>query len=267
MVKNRPIGIFDSGLGGLTVVKAVNRLLPDEDIIYLGDTARFPYGNKSKSTIEKYSLEISEFLIHKGVKMIIIACNTASSLGIEAVRKEYDLPVLGVIGPGARTAIKATKNRKIGVIGTRATINSGSYIKALKLVDPHIEIFSIPTPLLVPLAEEGWNDSDITKKVAEIYLASLREKEIDTLILGCTHYPLIKKMISGILSDNVKLVDSAEALALEAKQTLIEKQMAQADRKPGEIKYYTTDTPESFIETGSRLIDLDLGSAEQVVIP
>jgi glutamate racemase len=266
MEKNRPVGIFDSGIGGLTVVKAVNRLLPNEDIVYLADTARFPFGNKSKSTIEKYSLEISEFLIHKDVKMIIIACNTASSLGIEAVRKVYDLPVLGVIGPGARTALKISKNRKIGVIGTRATINSGSYIKALKLVDPNVEIFSVPTPLLVPLAEEGWNNSDITKKVAEIYLASLLEKEIDTLILGCTHYPLIKEMIGEILGRRVNLVDSAEALALEARQILIEKQMAREDQRPGKIKYYTTDAPESFIETGSRLIDLDLGSAEQAVI-
>jgi glutamate racemase len=264
--KNRPIGIFDSGIGGLTVVKAINRLLPNEDIVYLADTARFPFGNKSKSTIEKYSLEISEFLIHKGVKMIIIACNTASSLGIEAVRKAYDIPVLGVIGPGARTAIKTSKNRKIGVIGTRATINSGSYIKAMKLVDPNVEIFSTPTPLLVPLAEEGWNDGDITKMVAEKYLHSFQEKRIDTLILGCTHYPLIKNIIGGILSDKVALVDSAEALALEAKQILIEKQIAKEDQRPGKNKYYTTDAPESFIETGSRLIDLDLGSTEQVVI-
>lgn len=266
MDKDRPIGIFDSGLGGLTVVRAVNRLLPNEDIIYLGDTARFPYGNKSKSTIERYSLEISEFLVQKSVKMIIVACNTASSLGIDAVRREYDLPVLSVIGPGARTAIKATKTRKIGVIGTRATVKSGSYIRALKLVDPDVEIFSFPTPLLVPLAEEGWNSSDITKQVAEIYLAPLKEKGIDTLILGCTHYPLIKSIIAGIMGDKVRLVDSAEALALEAKQVLAEKNLAREDQTAGIIKYYTTDAPESFIETGGRLIDLDLSSSEQFVI-
>lgn len=262
----KPIGIFDSGLGGLTVVKAVNSLLPNEDIVYLGDTARFPYGNKSKSTIEKYSLEISDFLVSKNVKMIIIACNTASSLGIETVREKFDIPVLGVIGPGARTAINATKNNKIGVIGTRATINSGSYIRALKLVNEKMQIHSIPTPLLVPLAEEGWSKSEITRKVGEIYLEPLKKKGIDTMILGCTHYPLIKHIIGEIMGKDVQLVDSAEALAMEAKDILYNKGLHKADAKKGIIRYYTTDTPESFVETGSRLIDLDISNAEQVLI-
>jgi glutamate racemase len=263
----KPIGIFDSGLGGLTVVKAVNCLLPNEDIIYLADTARFPFGNKSKSTIEKYSLEISDFLISKNVKMIIIACNTASSLGIETVRKKFDIPVLGVIGPGARTAEKVTKNHKVGVIGTRATINSGSYIKALKLVNENIEVFSVPTPLLVPLTEEGWSESEITRKVGEIYLTPLKEKGIDTMILGCTHYPLIKGIIAEIMGDHVRLVDSAEALALEAKQILSDKGLQKSVNNPGKISYYTTDAPISFEETGRRLIDLNILGTEQVVIP
>lgn len=263
----KPIGIFDSGLGGLTVVKAVHKLLPSEDIVYLADTARFPFGNKSKATIEKYSLEISDFLINKNIKILIIACNTASSLGLETVRKKYDLPVLGVIGPGARTAVRATKNKKIGVIGTRATINSRSYNKALELADPDVEVFATPTPLLVSLAEEGWSESDITRQVVQIYLKSLKVDDIDTLILGCTHYPLIKKIIGEIMGDSVCLVDSADALALEARQILTEKKMQKNGGETGTIQYFTTDTPESFIETGSRLIDLDVSQAEQVNIP
>jgi len=262
-----PLGIFDSGLGGLTVVKAIQSYLPNEDLIYIGDTAHFPYGNKSRETIERYSLQNSRYLINEGVKMLIIACNSASALGIDAVRREIDLPVLEVVGPGARTAVKVSGNKRIGVIGTRGTIMSSSYVNALKKTDPAVEVFPVPTPLLVPLAEEGWSDSDITFQVAEIYLKTLKERDIDTLILGCTHYPLIKNIIQKVMGESVALVDSADAIAAEAKEILTNKKIGTDKKTPGTIKYYTTDSPESFKETGTRLIDLNLDNTKQIFLP
>jgi len=263
MESTNPIGIFDSGLGGLTVVKAVNKLLPNEDIIYLGDTARVPYGNKSQETVQRYSLEIGRFLVQKKVKMIIVACNSASSLGIEAIRREISLPVLGVIGPGARTAVRNSSNMKIGVIGTRGTINSGAYQSALQATSSDVETFAEATPLFVPLVEEGWADSEITRQVADVYLEPLKNNGIDTLILGCTHYPFLKSLISSVMGAGVKLVDSAEALAAEASQTLIDHNMTNENPTSGLLEYYTTDDPKSFIEIGQKLINLDLSNTKQ----
>lgn len=264
-MNNSPIGIFDSGLGGLTVLKEVRSLLPSEDLIYLGDTARVPYGNKSQETVEKYSLEISRFLADQGVKMIIIACNSASSLGIDAVRREIDLPLLGVIDPGARTAVKSTRNGKIGVIGTRGTIKSGAYQRALAAANGDLNVSAVPTPLLVPLVEEGWSSNAITKQVLNVYLKPLREKGIDTLILGCTHYPFLKDIISEVMGTGVSLVDSAEALAKETKKTLADNDRYCAPSKTGSLRYFTTDSPEIFINIGGRLTNLDLSNTEQVI--
>jgi glutamate racemase len=261
--RQKPIGIFDSGLGGLTVVKAVRDILPNENIIYLGDTARVPYGNKSKETVERYSLEISHFLVARGAKLIIIACNSSSSLGIDAVRKSIKIPVLGVIGPGARTAARATKNKRIGVIGTRGTIASQSYQHTLEKEKNGYQVFPIATPLFVPLVEEGWSDSDITRQVAQVYLDPMKKEHIDTLILGCTHYPFLKTTIREVLGPEITLVDSAEALATEVKSTLTKLDMANTNKEIGTVEYYTTDTPDGFIETGSRLIDLDLKDTKQ----
>jgi glutamate racemase len=197
--------------------------------------------------------------------MIIVACNSASSLGIDAVRREIKLPVLGVIGPGARTALKNTKNKNIGVIGTRATINSGAYQKALKDNGNNLHIFAVPTPLFVPLVEEGWSDSPITKEVAEEYLKDLKLNEIDTLILGCTHYPFLKKVISSVMGADVILVDSADALAGEALQTLQKNGQLNNSGSKGSIQYFTTDSPSIFKETGERLIDLDLSDTKQMI--
>ncbi|HEV2664496.1 MAG TPA: glutamate racemase, partial [Blastocatellia bacterium] len=219
-----PIGIFDSGVGGLTVLRAVRKRLPHEDVIYLGDTARVPYGMKSRRTIERYAVEDAGFLARKGVKMLVIACNTISAMARERLRAEFDLPLLSVIGPGARMAARVTRGGRIGVIATEATVESGAYERAIREAagDREVEIFSRACPLFVPLVEEGETDSQITRLVAEQYLAPLREKRIDTLVLGCTHYPVLKSVIKSTIGAtdevDVTLVDSAEATAEETAQ-------------------------------------------------
>src|SRR5262245_60500208 len=204
------IGIFDSGVGGLTVLHALLAALPGEDLGYLGDTGRNPYGTKSAETITRYSLENVEFLVEKGVKMLVVACNAASSAALDALRARHALPIVGVIEPGARAAVARSRNKRVGVIGTEATIASGAYTRVLRALDPTLELYTRPCPLLVPLAEEGWTEGPIARGVAETYLGSLRRSGIDTLILGCTHYPLLKRLIGEIMGDGVALVDSAE---------------------------------------------------------
>src|SRR5262250_1030178 len=216
-----PIGIFDSGVGGLTVLRAVRKRLPHENVIYLGDTARVPYGMKSRNTIERYAVEDAGFLARKGVKMLVVACNTISAMARERLRAEFDLPLLSVLGPGARMAARVTRNGRIGVIATEATVESGAYERAIREASrgQEVEIISRACPLFVPLVEEGETDSQITRLVAEQYLAPLREKRTDTLVLGCTHYPLLKSVIKSTIGatdeGSVTLVDSAEATAEE----------------------------------------------------
>src|SRR5262245_4674901 len=216
-MKSLPIGIFDSGVGGLTVLRAVRNRLPAESVIYLGDTARVPYGNKSRTTIERYALEDTAFLVEKGVKMIVVACNTASAMARDRLRQELNRPLLSVIGPGARMAARVTRSGRIGVIATEATVESGAYERAIQESSEArpFEIFSRACPLFVPLVEEGETDSPMTRLAAEQYLAPLRERNIDTLVLGCTHYPLIKRVIGETMGESVTLVDSAEATAEE----------------------------------------------------
>jgi glutamate racemase len=248
-----PIGIFDSGVGGLTVLRAVRQRLPGEHLVYLGDTARVPYGNKSQATVERYAVEDAQFLLNKGVKMIVVACNTASALAAPALRAQFpDLPVLGMIGPGARAAVAATRNRRIGVIATAATIGSGAYEQRIREVlaaagdGAPASIQSKACPLFVPLVEEGETDSEITRLVAAKYLTSLREDGIDTLVLGCTHYPLLRKVIAETMGPGVTLVDSAEAAAAETAQLLEEKEMLRADGRPAEEHFYVTDAAQRF---------------------
>jgi len=207
------IGIFDSGVGGLTVLHALLEVLPREDLVYLGDTGRHPYGTKSAETVTRYSIENVEFLAVKGLKLLVVACNSASAVALDALTARYAFPVLGVIEPGARAAVASTRNGRIGVIGTDATIASGAYTRALRALRPTLEIYTRPCPLLVPLAEEGWLDGPVPRGVAETYLATLRKSGIDTLILGCTHYPLLKAVIAGVMGERVALVDSAEETA------------------------------------------------------
>ena len=210
---DRPIGVFDSGVGGLTVVSALSNALPNESIYYVGDTARVPYGNKSKDRIQQYSEEIIEWLIKKDCKMIIIACNTASSLAIDYLEKNFSLPIIGVIDPGVQLALSRTKTQSIGVTGTHATIQSNAYGEKLKSIRPKINIFNQSCPLFVPLVEEGLTKGPITKLVVESYLSHFKNTDVDTLILGCTHYPILTAVIKDVVGKNISLVDSGKATA------------------------------------------------------
>ncbi|WP_457567333.1 glutamate racemase [Desulfurobacterium sp.] len=213
-MERRPIGIFDSGVGGLTVLKAIRDRYPDEDFVYFGDTARVPYGTKSERTIIKYSLENARLLRKFNVKLIVVACNTSSSYALDILKRELDVPVIGVVRPGAVAAVKATRTGNIGVIGTEATVKSGAYRREILSINPFIKVFQKPCPLFVPLIEEGWLEDRVTYMVAERYLSELKGKNIDTLVLGCTHYPLLKNVI-GKVCNNITLVDSAEETAIE----------------------------------------------------
>ncbi len=240
MDKNKPIGIFDSGIGGLTVVSAVQKLLPKETLCYFGDTARVPYGTKSAETVVRYSEEITDFLKSHDVKLILVACNTASSVALQPIANRFPGPVIGVVEPGVKSAVKATRNRRIGVIGTKSTINSGSYQTTLKRYLPDVNVYSQPCPLFVPLAEEGWHDGKEAHGIAEHYLQPLMEKEIDTLILGCTHYPLLQEMIQTVVGDDVTLINSAEEAANEVKKVLSEEN-GLSDEKRWKDLFYASD--------------------------
>lgn len=262
-----PIGIFDSGVGGLTVLRAVRERLPNENIIYLGDTARVPYGTKSRATIERYAVEDAAFLIGKGVKVIIIACNTASALSRERLRSEFEIPFLSVIGPGVRAAARATKNSRIGVIATEATIGSGAYAAGIREACPEaVEIFSQACPLFVPLVEEGETDSEITRQVAEKYLATLREQQIDTLVLGCTHYPLLKNVIAETIGARVTLIDSGAATATEIETLLQEKGLLTPQIEPGWSEFYVTDAAQRFHRIAERFLGHPLAHLEAVEV-
>ncbi len=218
--KESPIGLFDSGIGGLTVLQQIIEKLPRENTVYLGDTARSPYGTKSVETVLRYSFENADFLLQKGVKLVVVACNTSTAVALAALEENLTVPVVGVIEPGARGALKKTRNKRVGVIGTEGTIQSGAYTQALKRLDPKVEVYSRACPLFVPLVEEGWLDNEVVERTVESYLASLKKSGIDTLILGCTHYPLLKKAIRKFMGREVRLVDSAEETADEVSALL-----------------------------------------------
>jgi glutamate racemase len=263
-----PIGIFDSGVGGLTVLRAVRERLPVEHIIYLGDTARVPYGTKSQATVERYAIEDTAFLASKGVKMIVIACNTASALARERLRREFALPLLSVVGPGARAAARATRTGRVGVIATEATIESGAYEHGIREAcgERKVEIFSRACPLFVPLVEEGETDSAIARVVAEQYLAPLREQQIDTLVLGCTHYPLLRRVIAETMGSGVTLVDSAEATAVETASLLAEKGLLNNQAGRGESRFYVTDAARRFHRIAERFLGEPLDHLEAVEV-
>ena len=250
----RPIGVFDSGIGGLTVARALFELLPNEDIIYLGDSARLPYGTKSKETVILYSIECLKFLLAKKVKMVVVACNTASSVAVPFLQKITKVPVIGVLIPGSEAAIRASKNNKIGVIGTRGTINSGSYGKRIHKINRNIKVYSEACSLFVQLAEDGWTENKIAELTAKEYLSGLRKKGIDTMILGCTHYPILKKTIAKILGNKIKLIDSGAETAKEVKFILSEKNLLNTKNKKGDHKFFVTDFPSNFHQIAERFL-------------
>jgi len=259
-----PIGIFDSGVGGLTVVSELFRILPQEDIIYFGDTAHLPYGSKSKEAVTRFSLDIVNFLKAQKVKIVIVACNTASSFALSRLREKIDLPVIGVIEPGAQAAIDTTRNFKIGIIGTEGTIKSRAFEEALKKINRNVKVFSQACPLFVPLVEEGWLDEPETSQIAEKYLSPLKDKGIDTLILGCTHYPLLKELLSRIMGQGVSLIDTAEATAKAVKKSLGEKNLLRKGNHKAVYKFFVSDDPEKFLQLGMRFLGEGIDKAERV---
>ncbi|HYL59661.1 MAG TPA: glutamate racemase [Candidatus Acidoferrales bacterium] len=260
---DRPIGVFDSGIGGLTVLKALADALPAEDFIYLGDTARLPYGTKSAEVIVRYSRENTEFLLAKGIKLLVVACNTSSAVALDAIAAQTMVPVVGVIEPGARAAVKASRKGRIGVIATEATIASGAYTRAIQHLSPRTEIYTRACPLLVPLAEEGWTDNEVAELTVAHYLESLKQSGIDTLLLGCTHYPLLRAMFERVLGGGVKIVDSASATAVEVRDKLRDLRILKR-AGAGSLSFFVTETPERFVRVGRRFLGPQVESAVRI---
>jgi glutamate racemase len=260
----KAIGVFDSGIGGLTVVHELMTRLPNEDVVYLGDTARLPYGTKSPETVLRFLRENLAFLKRKRVKMIVVACNTASSVALPRILEEETLPLVGVLLPGARAAAGATRTKRVGVIGTTATIRSGAYEDALYELDPAIKIWTRACPLFVPLVEEGWHEDEITRLTARRYLDPMADFDADTLVLGCTHYPVIKEVISRVVGDKVALVDSAHETAAEVERVLAENALRTDGDQPGRITVYVTDIPYLFKEVGERFLRRPMERVERV---
>ena len=259
---SRPIGVFDSGIGGLTVVSALRRLLPNESIQYLGDTARVPYGGKSATTVQRYSLEIATLLLERNAKTIVVACNTASATALPILEERLPVTVTGVIAPGALAATNATRNGHIGVIGTRATIKSGAYERALRELNSEVRIVARACPLLVPLIEEGWLESTITDEILLQYLRPLLDEGVDTLVLGCTHYPLLRPAISRLLGDAVTLVDSAENCARAVRDLLAAEKLQAAPDNKAALHVALTDPPDSFLHVAREALQLEIGEVE-----
>ena len=269
MDKNAPIGVFESGVGGLTAAREIMRQIPNERIMYFGDTARLPYGSKSKDNIIKYSRQIIRFLQTENVKAIVVACNTASALALDEMQQEFDLPIIGVVKPGAKVAAETTKNKRIGLIGTDSNIRSGVYTKHIKSLRPDVCVFEKACPLFVPLVEEGWLHDSITEQVAQRYLSELKEKQIDTLIMGCTHYPLIRSTLGKIMGDNVNLVNPAYETAIELKSLLNRDNLANRcviDSPSSMYRFYVSDAEEKFKEFANSILPFDITMTEQINI-
>jgi glutamate racemase len=267
MVKaNAPIGVFDSGIGGLTVVRELARQLPHESIIYFGDTARVPYGPKSPETVIRYSREITSFLRDQGVKAVVVACNTATAHALPTLREEYDLPIIGVIEPGSRAAARATRSGNVGVIGTHGTINSRAYERAIVAELPTATITARACPLFVPLVEEGWLESDATHLIATEYLGDFVRARIDTLVLGCTHYPLLKRAIGEVVGRQVRLIDSAEETAAETGLTLRAQSLAEEDGAEPSYRFIASDVPDQFLRVGQRFLGKAIDRVETVTL-
>lgn len=263
---NRPIGVFDSGFGGLTVLKEIMSGMPGESLVYFGDNGRAPYGNKSKDTVLKYTFQDIRFLLNQDIKMMVIACNTMSAISIKQVKNNFDIPVIEVIEPGAIAAVRETKSKRVGVIGTTNTVNSGVYENAINNIDNDIQVFSKACPLFVPLAEEGWWENDIAESVAREYLAPFKEYNIDTLVLGCTHYPILYNTIKKVVGPDVKLVSSAQEVARVVRKLVEENNIARDPEVEPVYRYYTSDDVKVFESFGSRILEKEIQAVEKVDI-
>jgi len=265
-IRNRPIGIFDSGVGGLTVVSEIFKMLPGENIVYFGDVGRSPYGGRSKEIITQFTRQDVNFLMEHKVKFIVAACNTASAVALNIIRDEYDIDMLGVIEPGAKAAVQYTQNKRVGIIGTKATIGSDSYARAMQKKNPQTKVFSLACPLFVPLAEEGYIDKEATYLIARDYLKSLIDLEIDTLVLGCTHYPLLKSVIGKVMGDSVRLIDSAEETAREVASILSVKDLMRPSGEEVGHKFYVSDVPDKFTQITERFLGRNINNITRVDI-
>ncbi|MBI3005284.1 MAG: glutamate racemase [Ignavibacteriales bacterium] len=260
----KPIGVFDSGIGGLTVVRALLKELPHENIVYFGDTARVPYGPKSPQVVREYALQDTEVLLQHNPKLIVIACNTVSAVALDVVQKRAKVPVVGVILPGAEAAVKASRKKRVGVIGTLGTVRSNAYTNAIRQLDESVQTFGQACPLFVPLAEEGWTDHKATELIAKEYLFPLTLEKIDTLVLGCTHYPLLKAVIGKIFHDNIVLIDSGEATAVSVKRMLEESGLRNTSTMKPRLQFFVSDVPHKFSEVGERFLGQKLGKVQRV---
>jgi len=258
------VGIFDSGVGGLTVLRELTRVIPQEDTIYFGDTARVPYGTKSPETVTRYAHEITSFLVRRDIKLLVVACNTASAVALPSLKRSFPIPVVGVIEPGARRAVEVSRSGRIGVIGTAGTIRSSAYTRAIKRLNPQAEVLTRACPLFVPLAEEGWVDNQVARLTAQAYLQELKDAGVDTLVLGCTHYPLLKPIIAEVMGAGVTLVDSAAETARTVAGILGQKKMLRPASETGNHHYYVSDIPAGFIRVGNRFLGGRLGDVYQV---
>lgn len=266
--KSAPVGVFDSGVGGLTVAREIMRHLPNENIVYFGDTARVPYGSKSKDNIIRYSRQIINFLKSENVKAIVIACNTASALALDVVRGEIDIPIIGVVEPGARAALEVTRTKKIGVIGTEATIRSAMYEKIIQGLDPEAMVIGKACPLFVPLVEEGFAKHRVTQEIIDYYLASLLEMGIDSLILGCTHYPLLRSRIREYVGDRIALVNPAYETAIDLKKLLESCDMENTgeNQEHASYSFYVSDAADKFKQFANSILPYDIEMTQQINI-
>lgn len=266
--KTAPIGVFDSGVGGLTVAREIMRQLPNENLVYFGDTARVPYGSKSPDTIIRYSRQIIHFLKTKGVKAIVIACNTASAFALDEVKKEFDIPIIGVVEPGARAALAVTSNKNIGVIGTEGTVRSSIYTKVIGQMDSQAHVTGCACPLFVPLVEEGFAKHKVTDEIIDYYLADMKKSQIDTLILGCTHYPLLRSRIRAYMGEDIMLVNPAYEAAMDLKELLAARDALNDgnDKEHGTYSFYVSDAAEKFKEFANSILPYDIETTKQIHI-
>ena len=263
--RNRPVAVFDSGLGGLTVARALASLLPRENIIYFGDTARVPYGTKSERTIRRYAVEDVNFVLRFEPKLVVVACNTVSAIAMDHLRQTFRVPLIGVVEPGARAAVSATRRKRVGIIGTEATIASGAYQRAIRDLDAGIELLALPTPLLVPITEEGRDCDDVVVKATlKGYLAPLKDAGVDALVLGCTHYPLLKDALKNEMGDDVTVVDSAEETAGEVRRFLDEKDMLCETPSFPQYRFFVSDSSQRFLSIGRRFFGADLVNVREI---